>query len=88
LCNETLAQLQTATDEATSLQDQVANLRAELESAEAKRADSEKEQEDLLVLLEELSSKRRRDKARLKAAGEEVSEEEEEEDEGEGDEAG
>jgi len=36
----------------------------------------EKEQEDLLVLLDEVTSKRRRDKARLKDAGHEVSEDE------------
>lgn len=36
----------------------------------------EKEQEDLLVLLDEVTSKRRRDKARLRDAGHEVSEDE------------
>jgi len=40
----------------------------------------EKEQEDLLVLLDEVTSKRRKDKARLKEAGLEVSEDEAEED--------
>ena len=36
----------------------------------------EKEQEDLLVLLDEVANKRKRDKARLKDAGHEVSEDE------------
>ena len=44
----------------------------------------EKEQEDLLVLLDELSGKRAKDKERMKERGMEVSEDED--DEGEGDE--
>lgn len=47
----------------------------------------EKEQEDLLVLLDEMSTKRRRDKARMREAGLEVSEDEgddEDEDDGGG----
>lgn len=44
-----------------------------------KSKEAEKEQEDLLVFLEELSTKRRRDKERLRKLGQEVSE-----DEGEG----
>jgi hypothetical protein len=36
----------------------------------------EKEQEDLLVLLDEVTSKRRKDKARLRDVGHEVSEDE------------
>lgn len=36
----------------------------------------EKEQEDLLVLLDEVSSKRKRDKDRMRQAGLEVSEDE------------
>lgn len=44
----------------------------------------EKEQEDLLVLLDEMSSKRKKDKARLREAGLDVSEDEaEDEDENE-----
>lgn len=39
----------------------------------------EKEQEDLLVFLEEISGKRKRDKRRLRELGEGVSEDEEEE---------
>ena len=45
----------------------------------------EKEQEDLLVLLDELNSKRRRDKEAMRSAGMEVSEDEDE-DEGDEDE--
>ncbi len=39
----------------------------------------EKEQEDLLVLLDEMSGKRKSYKARLRQVGEEVSDDEEEE---------
>lgn len=45
-----------------------------------KERDVEKEQEDLLVLLDEMSTKRRRDKARMREAGLEVSEDEGEDD--------
>jgi hypothetical protein len=38
--------------------------------------ETEKEQEDLLVLLDELNSKRRRDKARMREKGLDVSEDE------------
>ena len=53
-----------------------------LEAERAKRAEVEKEQEDLLVLLDELSGKRARDKQRMSEQGMEVSEDEDE-DEGE-----
>ena len=46
-----------------------------------KRAEVEKEQEDLLVLLDELSGKRAKDKQRMKDQGMEVSEDEDEGDE-------
>jgi intracellular protein transport protein USO1 len=58
------------------LQAQVASLSSELRNSEEKRKDMEKEQEDLLVLLDEVTGKRRRDKARLRDAGHEVSEDE------------
>ena len=54
----------------------------DLEAERAKRAEVEKEQEDLLVLLDELSGKRTRDKQRMREQGMEVSEDEDE-DEGE-----
>ena len=47
---------------------------------EEKQKVIEKEQEDLLVLLDEVTTKRKRDKTRLKEAGLEVSEDEGEED--------
>ena len=53
-----------------------------MEAERAKRAEVEKEQEDLLVLLDELSGKRARDKQRMSEQGMEVSEDEDE-DEGE-----
>jgi intracellular protein transport protein USO1 len=59
-----------------ALQNQVATLTAELRSSEEKRKEVEKEQEDLLVLLDEVSSKRKRDKERMRQAGLEVSEDE------------
>ena len=55
-------------------------MQSQLKASEDKRKDVEKEQEDLLVLLDEVTSKRRKDKARLKEAGLEVSEDEAEED--------
>lgn len=48
------------------------------------KTDAEKEQEDLLVLLEELSSKRKADKVKMREAGLEVSEDEEDEDDDDG----
>ena len=48
--------------------------------------ETEKEQEDLLVLLDELNSKRRKDKQRMKEKGLEVSEDEDAEDDDDGDE--
>ena len=65
--------------ERTALQDQVASLSAELAAERSKESEAEKEQEDLLVLLDELSTKRSRDKGRMREAGLEVSEDEGEE---------
>jgi len=62
------------------LQSQIASLTAQLQSSEAKTKDVEKEQEDLLVLLDEMSSKRRRDKERMRQANLAVSEDEADED--------
>ncbi|ORY26157.1 p115 like vesicle tethering protein [Naematelia encephala] len=56
-----------------------------LKEEKSKREEGEKEHEDLLVLLDELSGKRKKDKERLKTAGLEVSEGEEEEEDGDGD---
>ena len=60
------------------------HLRSELEDAQTKRTDSEKELEDLLVLLDEIGGKRKADKARLRALGETVSDEEDEGEEDDG----
>jgi hypothetical protein len=54
----------------------MAAMSIQVQEAEEKARETEKEQEDLLVLLDELNSKRRRDKARLREAGLEVSEDE------------
>jgi predicted nucleic acid-binding Zn-ribbon protein len=66
----------------TSLRSQLEALSAELEAVKQKSKDAEKEQEDLLVFLEEMSTKRRRDKTRLRELGQDVSEDEGEEEEG------
>lgn len=63
------------------LQKQVSGLQSQLTASEEKRKDLEKEQEDLLVLLDEITNKRKKDKARLREAGLEVSDDEEVEDE-------
>jgi hypothetical protein len=55
-------------------------LQSQLETSEEKRKDVEKEQEDLLVLLDEVTSKRKKDKVRLREANLEVSEDEAEDD--------
>jgi hypothetical protein len=54
-------------------------LEAALEAERTKRAEVEKEQEDLLVLLDELSGRRAKDKQRMREQGMEVSEEEDDE---------
>jgi len=56
-----------------------ASLEATLEAEHTKRTEVEKEQEDLLVLLDELSNKRAKDKQRMKEQGMEVSEDEDDE---------
>ncbi|KAK2463070.1 hypothetical protein APHAL10511_004725 [Amanita phalloides] len=66
-------------DEVVSLQEQVSTLSSQLAAAEERRKEVEKEQEDLLVLLDEMTAKRKEYKQRLKQAGMEVSEDEEEE---------
>ncbi|KAI5119824.1 hypothetical protein M0805_004759 [Coniferiporia weirii] len=66
--------------EISDLQSKIVTLTASFEEMQQKRSEAEKEQEDLLVFLEELSTKRRRDKERLRAVGEEVSDEEEADD--------
>jgi intracellular protein transport protein USO1 len=56
-------------------------LETALQAERSKRTEVEKEQEDLLVLLDELSSKRAKDKERMKEQGMEVSEDEDDEEE-------
>lgn len=58
---------------------QITSAKEELESTKEAKKDADKEQEDLLVFLEELSGKRRRDKQRMREAGLDVSEDEGEE---------
>ncbi|KAL1739309.1 p115 like vesicle tethering protein, partial [Schizophyllum fasciatum] len=70
----------------TSVQGELATLREKLAAEVEKRETVEKEQEDLLVLLDEVSSKRRRDKALMKEALLEVSEDEDDDDDEDGEE--
>ncbi|KIY46130.1 hypothetical protein FISHEDRAFT_47744 [Fistulina hepatica ATCC 64428] len=83
-----LVKQQNGSQELEDVRQQLVSLRLELQSseekrieAEAKRKDNEKEQEDLLVLLDELSTKRKADKLRLREAGLDVSEDEADDDE-------
>jgi hypothetical protein len=66
----------------------VVELEAELQTSNGKKREVEKEQEDLLVLLDDMSTKRRRDKQRMREAGLEVSEDEADEDDEDEDEGG
>ncbi|GMK57887.1 hypothetical protein CspeluHIS016_0407210 [Cutaneotrichosporon spelunceum] len=66
--------------ELKKLREQIKDLEAELEATKSKSAETEKEHEDLLVLLDELSSKRKRDKAVLRDNHLFVSEDEDDDD--------
>ncbi|KAM0793553.1 hypothetical protein ACM66B_000990 [Microbotryomycetes sp. NB124-2] len=66
--------------EVATLTEQVVSLQRELEDARASKAETDKEQEDLLVLLEDISAKRKADKRRLRSAGLNVSEDEDDDD--------
>ncbi|TFK44963.1 p115 like vesicle tethering protein [Crucibulum laeve] len=81
-----LKEAKSSSEEISALQSQVSSLSSDLHSSEEKCKEVEKEQEDLLVLLDEVTSKRKKDKARLKDAGLEVSEDEADEDEDDEDE--
>lgn len=59
--------------------ERASELEKELEQEKVKLGEQEKEHEDLLVLLEELSQKRKRDRTKLKDAGLSVSDAEDEE---------
>jgi len=63
-----------------ALRDQVATLSSQLSAAEEKRKGVEKEQEDLLVLLDEMAVKRRGYKSQLREAGLDVSEDDDADD--------
>lgn len=64
----------------SELQAQMSSITLELEELKQKHANGEKEQEDLLVFLDELQAKRRRDKEKLRTAGQEVSDDEDADD--------
>lgn len=67
-------------NEVAKLTEQVVSLREDVTEARTDKANSDKEQEDLLVLLEELSAKRKADKVRMRAAQLDVSDDEEDDD--------
>ena len=76
-----LAGLQASSASATvsrvqELESDLKSMREAFEVADDRRKDVEKEQEDLLVLLDELNVKRRRDKEWMRGAGMDVSEDE------------
>lgn len=68
-----------------ALQQEITALKVQVREAEEKSRETEKEQEDLLVLLDELNSKRRKDKQKMKEKGLDVSEDEDAEDDDEDD---
>lgn len=67
-------------EEKRAILDQLMSVQGEFNQLQVSKAEADKEQEDLLVFLEELSTKRRRDKDRMRSAGLEVSEDEAEAD--------
>ncbi|KNZ72368.1 General vesicular transport factor [Termitomyces sp. J132] len=67
-------------EEVAALKAQVQSLSSDLRQAEEKQKETEKEQEDLLVLLDEMTSKRKKEKAKLRELGQDVSEDEAEDD--------
>lgn len=64
----------------SELQAHFSSITLELEEIKQKHADGEKEQEDILVFLDELQAKRRRDKEKLRTTGQEVSDDEDADD--------
>lgn len=83
-----LAALQASTASATAsrvqeLELDLKSMREAFEVADDRRKDVEKEQEDLLVLLDEVNLKRRGDKQRMREAGMDVSEDEDDVDDDE-----
>jgi seryl-tRNA synthetase len=76
----------TMSKEISRLVEHVASLERDIETANTKKGEAEKEQEDLLVLLEEISSKRKADKVKMREAGWEVSEDEDEDEDDDDDE--
>ncbi|GAA5980168.1 hypothetical protein JCM10908_001559 [Rhodotorula pacifica] len=68
--------------EFASMSDTILSLRQQLEAAQAAKEEADREQEDLLVLLDDLNEKRKHDKQRLRAAALEVSDDEDAPDSG------
>ena len=83
LCCHLISHLTAATalgQQQEALRTQVATLTSQVQASDERKREVEKEQEDLLVLLDELNSKRRKDKERMRTAGMDVSEDEADDD--------
>ncbi|KAG7091311.1 hypothetical protein E1B28_010356 [Marasmius oreades] len=74
--NAQLKQTLSSNDQLATLQKDIAKLTIELQESEEKRKETDREHEDLLVLVDELSGKHAQDKARMREAGLDVSEDE------------
>jgi len=86
LLNSPTMRISTKPTQLAAMKEQVDALKAQLKTSDDKRKDVEKEQEDLLVLLDEVTNKRKRDKERMVKVGLEVSEDEDDDDDDEDDE--
>ncbi|GAA5978532.1 hypothetical protein JCM11641_007976 [Rhodosporidiobolus odoratus] len=69
--------------EVASLSDTIVTMRTQYRALQAEKEEADTEQEDLLVLLEDLSQKRKGDKRKLREKGVEVSEDEDGDEDGE-----
>ncbi|GAA5832882.1 hypothetical protein JCM11251_000516 [Rhodosporidiobolus azoricus] len=67
--------------EVASLSDTIVSMRETINTLRSEKEEADREQEDLLVLLEDLSQKRKTDKSKLRESGVEVSEDEDEDEE-------
>ena len=63
------------------LKEQLHSVSSQVQASDDKRKEVEKEQEDLLVLLDEVTNKRKSDKAKMRNAGLDVSDDDDEDDE-------
>jgi len=76
LCVPVHPQREAHNSQISTLTERLSEATADLDSIKAGKAEADKEQEDLLVFLEELSGKRRRDKKIMREKGMDVSDDE------------